>query len=107
MRGQRRTPRKGGRTYRSARRGALEGASGGGRRPGDRGHDKLSHLAMPPSFDAQILSRPSPPCGEVRWGRLTSLERRFPLLCESFDPLVRVIADENAPDRLPFERQPH
>src|SRR5712691_13094769 len=55
---------KDGRTYRSARRGALEGAPGGGRRPGDRGHDKLSHMAMPPFFDAQILSRPSPPWGE-------------------------------------------
>src|SRR5712691_764068 len=53
-----------GRTYRSARRGALKGASGGGRRPVS-GHDKLSHVAMPPFFDAQILSRPSPPWGEL------------------------------------------
>src|SRR5712691_8438541 len=55
-----------GRTYRSARRGALEGASGGGRRPGDRGHDKLSHVAMPPFFDWDSLT--PPPNLPTRWG---------------------------------------
>src|SRR3989442_3125706 len=51
-------------------------------------------------------SCPSPPCGEVRWGRLLPLERRFALLREGLDPLVRVIADENATDRLTLESQP-
>src|SRR5437773_1064628 len=57
-------------------------------------------------FDAEHILSPSPPCGEVRWGRLIPLERRFALLRESLDPLVRVIADEDATDRLTLESQP-
>src|SRR5260370_29691531 len=34
------------------------------------------------------------------------LERRLAFLHESLDPLFRVIADENSPDRLPLESQP-
>src|SRR5256885_1521699 len=50
--------------------------------------------------------RPSPPCGEVRWGRLLPLERRLALLRECLDPLIGVVAHEDAPDRLALERQP-
>src|SRR5437773_10170424 len=58
MRGQRRTPRNDRRPGRSARRGALEGASGGGRRPVSHGHDNFSHLTSPPCFCCEHILVP-------------------------------------------------